>query len=155
MPPKKSKSGPQDPSPNTVHSRDVLQRLNYLYQASTFLASTLPPPAATARKSSTPSKQREKGKGKERAKEFLIPTQAGQDEVVEEGGDDVEDEEEEEPTRDGGEAMESSEEMSKKKEKKDGKRREEVGASTSALRPVSRMLVRTMRDVAKKATLRM
>ncbi|ORY57985.1 RNAse P Rpr2/Rpp21/SNM1 subunit domain-domain-containing protein [Leucosporidium creatinivorum] len=144
------------PSPTastTVPSKDILQRLSYLYQASVFLSNVLPSSQAS---SSTASQAKRR--------DFLIPTQAnqlparppvkvGEGTSASAGG------------RDGRKQGGANQRQATAAGAEDGdgaprpKKRKRLSTSNSsrkrAERPVSRLLIKTMGEVAKKATVRM
>jgi RNase P subunit RPR2 len=148
---KKAREVPKEPSSGAVPSRDVLQRLSYLYQASTFLSTSLSRSTAPVAAPVTDSVNR------------LIPTQVGQEDVKGKGREDDMDVDlatgaVEGPQEEG--VKEKSKKEKKKRPKKskskaEGDEDKLPRATTSALPTVSRMMVGTMRDVAKKGTLRM
>lgn len=143
---KKTRQSPTEPSPGAVPSRDVLQRLNYLYQASTFLAAALAPPARTLSTSAAPTDP-----------SFLIPTQAGglapaeRGEVVEDVQPEASTSAASPPRVQEGSVVPDEKEWGKGK----GKSRGKEGLEGTCAPPVSRMMIKTMREVAKKAVLRM
>lgn len=144
------------PSPTastTVPSKDILQRLSYLYQASVFLSNVLP--SSQASSSAAPQSK---------LKDFLIPTQANQLPAR--------------PPVDLGEGTSAG--ASGREGRKQGGAKQGQAAATGAgegyrapkskkrkllstpnssrkraEKPVSRLLIKTMGEVAKKATVRM
>lgn len=165
---KKSKPNQTEPNPASVASKDVHQRLNYLYQSSLFLSTALPT-------SSAPRKGNEKAKQLPAAsKDFLIPTQTqpppsppelGLDEtpigieeatavLLAEGRSSAEHRGEDStaPSSAASPHFSSEPRALPLQEEQPNKIRKKRGQPTLA---VSRMLVKTMREVAKKATVRM
>lgn len=140
---KKARQSPTEPSPGAVPSRDVLQRLNYLYQASTFLAAALAPPA---RPSPTSAATAEPA--------FLIPTQVGGAEAVV-VGDAMEDVRRPEASTSAASPPREASVVPETKERRKGKGLAKEGLEETCAPPVSRMMIRTMREVAKKAVVRM
>ena len=66
----KKQQGAAPPNPHNVPNRDIMQRLNFLYQASTYLSSL-----STAKDSATPTSPDRKGEGKQK-NEFPLATPA-------------------------------------------------------------------------------
>lgn len=137
-----------EPVAAAVPNKDVLQRLSYLYQASILLNTALHAGAGTVR--GTKGKQRQHDA--EPAKEFLIPTQA--DATMRLAGE-----------QDAPDAVPPPPTLPRHGEpvELEGSKLDLPLASTSKARSVghsalpatSRLLVKTMREVAKKATVRM
>ncbi|KAI5475653.1 Rpr2-domain-containing protein [Pseudohyphozyma bogoriensis] len=164
---KKTKTLITEPSPAAVNSKDVLQRLNYMYQASVFLSTALDP--APSSSSSKP-----KGKGREAPappKEFLIPTQvdAGGASGSGDGGEEDEElmgvdpspsESAAAATTRGTEFLDELEGIVRDSTKGKGKEKavevpKKRKQPASARPPLSRMLVAGMKEVAKKGTVKM
>ena len=131
---KKQKGHNEPTAQTTVPSKDVLQRLSYLYQASVLLANVLPFQPATK---DAPA---------------LIPTQVQQ--PVErpanlgEGTSSRDADVAAAPIAGAADESGPSQKSSKRSRKLSSKKE-------AAAKPVSRLLIKTMNEVAKKATLRM
>lgn len=123
---KKPRQVASEPSSSAVTSRDTLQRLNYLYQASVLLATAIPP-SSYAHASTSKSKAT-----LDDVEHKRIPTGVGK--VTEETA-----------SEDGGSA----------KTARRKKLKHRSHSERSALPGLSRMMVKTMREVAKKAVVRM
>ncbi|KAK4701355.1 ribonuclease P protein subunit RPR2, partial [Phenoliferia sp. Uapishka_3] len=146
---KKLRSAPDEPVAGAVPNKDVLQRLSYLYQASVLLNTALhagPSTKDRRRKINTCSPPSTAASGS-----FLIPTQA--DGRTGEAGDTAGTNE---PAAATGQRANTALEWGFDMK---GNHLSEVGAVSeqgrSALPATSRVLVQTMREVAKKATVRM
>lgn len=123
------------PTPTTpVASRDSLQRLSYLYQASIALSSILPTTNTSVRSAKA---ARSKGKGRATVRD-PAPAQGGETTASGEA--------------DRGEG--SSKALPERGPPLKRRRRREAGTS-EALKPLSRHLAQEMVEVAKKATVRM
>lgn len=145
-----------EPNPGMVPSRDVMNRLNFLYQASILFASSAQQQSRSSevqRKGKgrdTASDQREKEErgdelGEEERKEFLIPTQAGTArEALEDTGGDA--------------AMQVGSSSAPQKQNEGmerQRRRKPSNKESTALPALSRMMIQTLKDVSTRATVRM
>jgi ribonuclease P protein subunit RPR2 len=64
---KKQKDKDEAPNPNSAANRDIIQRLNFLYQASVYLNSVGAPAPSTSGRASGEKQVKSKGKGNGRS----------------------------------------------------------------------------------------
>lgn len=129
---KKQRSGANEPSSSAVPSRDVLQRLNYLYQVSILLSTSLPPSSSSTSVSIGSSSKNAAPVVVDR----MIPTQHRHVGLQEQGK--------------GLDTVSAVKDERSKRRKRQDRRKEK-----SALPALAQMMVKTMKEVAKKAVVRM
>ncbi|KAM0748110.1 Rpr2-domain-containing protein [Meredithblackwellia eburnea MCA 4105] len=133
--------------PNSIPNKDIFQRLSYQYQASALLAVALPTPGPTFRRSNSNKRRRTETP----EKNVLIPVQPGSTHVEQyermpvDGS--VQEGQEEQLSDDGEHSSDSPYHPSSEFENT-------VQSKPNILSSSSKVLISTMRDAAKKATMR-
>ncbi|GAA5891011.1 hypothetical protein JCM5296_007348 [Sporobolomyces johnsonii] len=154
--PKKSRQTAADPTAATpVPSRDALQRLSYLYQASVLLSSVVLPADDTSHRRKRKSVDTGKSKGVETGqRERERETEGATGEAGKEQHD-GEMQVEQPPERNNRERTSAAAPASSTSSGGPAQSLSHPRKLDKALKPVSKHLARTMNEVAKKATVRM
>lgn len=156
---KKSKATSVEPNPNGVVNRDVLSRLNFMYQAAVLLSGIIPQPNKTH---PTPLATKPKPRGRNK-RDALLPTQPsqpsfdGMEGVLTTDQSAVNSELQPQPPPELAQPVASTSKLpiSTKQIVQLKRRKPHSRRSESSAVLASRVLVKNMADVAKKATIRM